>query len=176
MGTNTIILTGILCILSFYAAIWKIDQVRERNRRKKLMKKCKLSELRIGDSFLFHLDSNDVWMVRRQVGLSTRINQRMRSDMKWKHEEDQMEWGDTEVWFLRHTMPLPGEECYVEDLKPGDKFMLQKEADQAVEAMILEKGYEFDKFQVFGSGETGRIGRLTKVKFVNHLYHDDKKK
>lgn len=198
MGTNSFILLAILIlgIAAFIQKEWKL-----RKKRKQLARKfpaTTIRQLRIGDAFIFELSENaDVYRLleKKELSESVRIQKYFRSDVA-PIDKEEYSFAGTRVYFVRHTIPVPGEDIYVEDLAPGDKFQLYipntKKVEQNPEVMverfpaeqyqekytakggtmvfceIMEKGFEFDKFRRIDTGDVGRIGRLTKVIFISH--------
>ena len=96
-----------------------------------------LGQLRVGDRFTF-LKRVDVWHVTGQLTSKATINQMM-PDGRLIHKYDDMKAAKTPVKFLKHTEPVPGEECQVQDLKPGDVFY---HPFDVVSEWIVEK-YEY---------------------------------
>lgn len=82
--------------------------------------KTTLGQLRIGDRYNYLLRC-DLWQVVSQKGKETHVNQIMFGENKL-HKYDYVKRSSTEVIFLRHTLPLPGERCILCDLKAGDLF------------------------------------------------------
>lgn len=84
-----------------------------------------LGILRPGDRFRF-VKSYEVWQVIKHTRSHTLIN--LPLGKKMMHKCDAMKKSSTVVTFLRHTIPLPGEQCFVEDLKSGDVFYVKGDA------------------------------------------------
>jgi hypothetical protein len=80
-----------------------------------------LGSLRIGDRFTFMRKKETVWQVTGKTGKYVTINQ-FNPDGRQVLQFDELKTGTTPVIFMRHTIPMPGEECYVQDLKEGDVF------------------------------------------------------
>ncbi len=128
----------------------------------------RLKELCIGDSFVY-MKRVDPWRVMALADKSGRVavNQINAADRKpiWKHDE--LKKGHTKVTFLRHTKPVPGQECLVDDLKEGDVFFLPD--DIIHEWILVNHGHLFaDMRRSDQSHIGGKIGRATKVTFVKH--------
>lgn len=81
-----------------------------------------LAELREGDRFRYP-SRNEAWEVINQGGKNTFVNQ-FTPNGKRLHVHDIIKKSDTPVVFLRHTRPLPGEDCLLQDLRDGDVFHL----------------------------------------------------
>jgi hypothetical protein len=80
-----------------------------------------LGELRTGDRFTYSVKRLDVWQVMEKKGNHIEVNQMLPGGLpRLKYNEKKN--SKTSVVFLRHTDPLPGEECFIEDLKIGDVF------------------------------------------------------
>lgn len=160
-NTLIIIATFALLLIAVYGTL----AFRKHLQLVKRLPERTLGELRIGDSFVFDRKAKEIWRVmRKDIGV-VYVNQKMRTDMHPKHEEDESHWMDTLVFFIRHTIPLPGEKIYVEDLAPGDVIALPLITDHWE---ITEKGYDFDTIKSINSGQQGKIGRMTEVLFVRH--------
>lgn len=78
-----------------------------------------LGELRVGDRFSF-VKKNEVWQVTAIKKNTTCFNKFDGKARLLKFDEEKR--STVQVFFLRHTIPVPGEECMIEDLKPGDIF------------------------------------------------------
>jgi hypothetical protein len=124
-----------------------------------------LGSLRLGDSFVFQ-KRTDVWRVisRSENGKWTFINQVMNGKQIYKHDEQKR--SSVVVMFLRHTVPVPGEESFLEDLQPGDVFHTTD--DVIHEWELVEKGHDFYDVRRLDQAAPGKAGRLAKVVFVRH--------
>lgn len=176
MGTNSFILLAILIlgIGAFIQNEWKLRKTRSRLKKK--FPATTIKQLRIGDAFIFELsETADVFrlMEKKDYSESVRIQKYFRSDVA-PIDKEEYSFASTRVYFVRHTVPVPGEDIYIEDLAPGDKFQLYipntkpETGGSNVYCEIIEKGYEFDRFRRIDTGDVGRIGRLTKVIFISH--------
>ena len=174
MGTNSFILLAILIlgIGAFLQKEWKL--MRTRKRLAKKFPATKIGRLRIGDAFIFELsETADVYRLLEKNGGSVKIQKYFRSDVA-PLDKEEFSFPSINVFFVRHTIPRPGEDIFIEDLAPGDKFQLfiphadASKGGTMVYCEIMEKGYEFDKFRRIDTGDVGRIGRLTKVIFISH--------
>lgn len=127
---------------------------------------CRLDELRIGDSFVY-LKRADPWRVMARQDKSGRVavNQVVNGKPQWKHDE--LKRGKTTVMFLRHTKPVPGEECFLEDLAAGDKFQ-RLDDDLLTEWVVEETGHDFWSVRKMTEAAPVKAGRLAKVIFLNH--------
>jgi hypothetical protein len=94
-----------------------------------------LGQLREGDRFTYPRRV-DVWQVVGIVGKHVEINQ----FLPWGdpiHKYAQLKKGNVVVKFLRHTLPLPGEECLLTDLQENDVFYFP--SDVIAEFIVVEK-------------------------------------
>lgn len=80
-----------------------------------------LGKLHDGDRFTY-LKRVDPWQVIATVGGKIAVNQINAATGERIHKYDDFKNPKTQVRFLRHTKPLPQEECNVGDLQPGDVF------------------------------------------------------
>lgn len=128
-----------------------------------------LGELRIGDSFTFAskaklprvdvwrvMDSNKKWVMVNQINAISKIPILRQNELKRK---------DTEVVFLRHTVPVPGEEIFIEDLKAGDVF--RSDDFGGMEFTVVKENYPFYTVED-DKGQVAKAGNLLKVIFVKH--------
>jgi hypothetical protein len=79
-----------------------------------------LGKLHEGDRFAY-LKRVDPWIVMDTRGTKVAVNQ-LDPDGSRIHKYDDFKSPGIQVRFLRHTKPLPQEECIVNDLQPGDVF------------------------------------------------------
>ncbi|MGQ0738266.1 MAG: hypothetical protein ACT4OJ_04330 [Bacteroidota bacterium] len=165
--TNTqIIITAILGICVPIAIMEQYNNWRTRKTLRSNSKPMKAGDLRIGDSFILKLIKNaKVWRIVKHSPGSITAYHYMRSDMR-KTGEPVYIHPDTTVYFIRHTIPLPGEECFVEDLKPNDIITIPELGDK--KWYIQHKGYDFDIMQELEGDKEGRIGRLAKVIYLGN--------
>lgn len=91
--------------------------------------------LRVGDRFCFLSDfrSGKVYEVTSRSTAFTWYNKVENEKKKWLF--DKKATLGKEVIFLRHTVLLPGDECFLQDLSKGDKFCNK----EGIEGWILEK-------------------------------------
>jgi hypothetical protein len=124
-----------------------------------------LGSMRLGDSFVFQ-KRTDVWRVisRSVNGKWTFINQVMNVKQIYKHDEQKR--SSVVVMFLRHTIPVPGEEAFLEDLQPGDVF--HQLEDVIHEWELVAKGHDFYDVRRLDEAAPAKAGRLAKVVFVRH--------
>lgn len=126
--------------------------------------KTTLGELRNGDSFTYlnkkdvwrKIDSNHKWVMVNQVNATTK---------QLIHVQHQLKRKDTDVVFLRHTVPVPGEICFVEDLKEGDIF---KSIEHNQEFIVTKPAYPFYTV-VNNNGQEAKAGNLLQVIFIKHV-------
>ncbi len=126
-----------------------------------------LGQLRKGDSFLFMKgDRKTVRRVTVPVNQKNMVAINIPIPGGWFNRYDDMKRARTEVMFLRHTIPLPGEECFMEDLKPGDVFF--RPEDIIHEYVVQETGSDFWTVRKMCEAAPIKAGRLSKVIFVRH--------
>jgi hypothetical protein len=126
-------------------------------------------QLREGDRFTFGPKRLDVWQVMSKTGKHIECNQPLPNGTPALKYNDKIS-GRKSVMFLRHTKPMPGEECFIEDLEPGDIFY--KHDDIITE--YVAKGKMFSMPGMFGlnkvtdldSTDTQMTHGLTSVVFV----------
>jgi hypothetical protein len=107
-----------------------------------------LNQLREGDRFVYK-NRVDVWEIMKMEGNHIEVNQVL--DGKPVFRFNTKKPGHVTVMFLRHTKPLPGEKCFIEDLNEGDVFL--KSHDVIEEYEIVAKGNQFSKVKkVFDKG------------------------
>lgn len=96
-----------------------------------------LGELREGDRFTY-LKRLDVWQVMTVLPRGKfEVNQVDPVTKRQRFKYHDVKSANTQVVFLRHTRPKPQEECFIEDLKPGDVFF--KPDDVVTEYVLLGK-------------------------------------
>lgn len=81
-----------------------------------------LGQLRVGDRFRYN-GRVDVWQVTAQLTSRTAVN--IPGYSGFLHKYDEMKKNTIQVIFMRHTIPLPGEQCLIKDLQVGDVFHLE---------------------------------------------------
>jgi len=123
-----------------------------------------LGELRIGDRFVFGPARVDVWQVVNQTQKHTEVNQYAKATGRFIHKYDERKKKTTRVLFIRHTVPVPGEEFFMEDLKEGDVFTLPQQSTQYTVAKTGDVFYTITQ----PDGSKGKAGILTKIIFVKH--------
>jgi hypothetical protein len=122
-------------------------------------------ELRIGDSFVYPRRT-DPWRV---VALSDKngrvaVNQVINGGNKYRHDE--LIRAAKKVMFLRHTIPVPGEMCYMIDLVPGDVFHIP---DDLVNEYQVEKVGDLTiRMRRLDQAYTCNAGIMAKGVFVRH--------
>jgi hypothetical protein len=122
-----------------------------------------LDQLRIGDSFVYR-KRLDPWRVMAKADKSGRVavNQVVNGKTSWKHDE--LIRGKKQVMFLRHTVPVAGEECLVDDLKEGDVFF--RPEDVVHEFELVKHGHAFSDVRRLDEASCVKAGRASKVIFV----------
>lgn len=130
-----------------------------------------LSSLRIGDAFVFanrFKKTSDVWRVTARQDKAGRVavNQVNPDTRQMVHKYDELKRASVRVVFLRHTVPVIGEECLLDDLVPGDRF---KMPDDSVHTWILVRhGNQFSDVRRTDHVSCVKGGRAAKVIFVSH--------
>lgn len=81
-----------------------------------------LAQLRNGDRFTL-VGKEEVWQKTGAYGSNVTYN-KFTDGGKAVLKYDEKKHGKTSVRFVRHTAPLPGEDCFVQDLKKGDVFFM----------------------------------------------------
>jgi hypothetical protein len=95
-----------------------------------------IEKLREGDRFTYGPKRLDVWQVMLKNGKHIEVNQPLpngKSALKFNEKVNPKKT----VMFLRHTKPMPGEECFIEDIESGDIFY--KQDDIITEYVALGK-------------------------------------
>lgn len=81
-----------------------------------------LAQLRDGDRFTF-VGKEEVWQKTGAYGTQITFNKFTDSgNQVFKYDEKKL--GKTGCRFVRHTVPMPGEDCFVQELKEGDVFYM----------------------------------------------------
>lgn len=124
-----------------------------------------LGKLRIGDRFVFTSANQDkVYQVTSTPGGSkVYYNVVIGGVPQQKYDDSKSKLAP--VLFLRHTLPEPGDQCFIEDLQEGDVYT---KADNAVlEYTVLESGRAYYKVRpVYLREGFEYAGRLATVVFV----------
>lgn len=130
-----------------------------------------LNQLRIGDAFTYIGMLGQVrkepWRVtaRQDKKGKVAVNQ-IATDRSFVYKYDELKKGTTKVMFLRHTQPLPGEECLLYDLQPGDQFKIP---DNPFHTWVLERyGHAFYDIRRTDEAACVKGGMAAKVIFVKH--------
>jgi len=97
-----------------------------------------LGKLHEGDRFTY-LKRVDPWEVIDTKGTKVAVNQINAATGQRIHKYDDFKSPTIQVRFLRHTKPLPQEECNVGDLQPGDVFF--EESNIILEWLVVENDY-----------------------------------
>lgn len=131
-----------------------------------------LNQLRIGDSFVFPRRT-DVWRVMARADKKGRvaINQIVNGRAIFAYDE--LKKGSKEVMFLRHTIPVPGEECFIEDLKEGDRFHMTDDIIHEWEIVQVGPTPQFVTIRRTDQPAPGKAGVLAKVVFISHKQTTD---
>jgi hypothetical protein len=98
-----------------------------------------LGQLRDGDRFSFLRKRNEVWQVTGSTKNNVFIN-RFLHNGKQVLQYDETKRASTPVVFMRHTKPMPGEDCQLCDLQNGDVFYFLN--DVINELLVLRKDAE----------------------------------
>jgi hypothetical protein len=125
-----------------------------------------LGELRIGDRFVYP-KANVVWQVIGTDGKKNNVavNQmNSKNEPIYKHHHFKKPF--IKVLFLRHTVILPQEECFIQDLQPGDIFC--KVDDIVNEYELIEQGKAFSKVRRLDKAFTEMAGVLATVIYLSH--------
>lgn len=124
-----------------------------------------INQLRIGDSFVFP-KRVDPWRVTARADKNGRVavNQWNAGTEKFIHKFDELIKGSKQVIFLRHTVPVPGEECLVDDLQPGDIFF--RPDDVVHEYVLVKHGHQFSDVRRVDEAACIKAGRGAKIIFV----------
>lgn len=91
----------------------------------------------MGDRYHYLLKS-DVWQVMEHTDKHTKVNQFIFGERQ-VHRYHIEKRKSTEVIFIRHTIPLIGEECMLCDLDNGDVFYIDD--DVVTEHVIIKKEF-----------------------------------
>lgn len=123
-----------------------------------------LGELRIGDSFVYP-KRTDPWRVRARADRNGRVavNQ-LSTSGKWAYKHDELKKAKTIVLFLRHTVPVAGEPCMLEDLDPGDIFL--RPEDSVNEYVLVSKRQLFCDVRKTSEAACIKAGTMATVIFV----------
>jgi hypothetical protein len=121
-----------------------------------------LGQLRIGDRFTYSAKRSDVWSVMARADKSKRVAVNQLDPNKTPlHKYDELKKASKDVMFLRHGIPQPQEECFLEDLEVGDTFF--KPDDIITEFVLQEKGSQFYKVRKVSEAAYIMAGRLAVV-------------
>lgn len=124
-----------------------------------------LNELRIGDSFVYP-KRVDPWRVTARADKSGRVavNQWNAGTSSWIWKQDDLKKGKTKVVFLRHTVPVPQEECMIDDLQEGDVFI--RPEDPIHEWILVRHGHIFSDVRKISEAAPSKAGKMARVIFV----------
>jgi hypothetical protein len=129
-----------------------------------------LEKLRKGDRFTY-LKRADVWQVMLKEGNHIEVNQIVGGKPHNKFNDKKS--GSTRVMFLRHTIPVSGEVCFIEDLQEGDVFW--KQDDVVTEYLVVTKGHDYYKVRRVHDKACAfpeMAGRLAQIVFVRNKEED----
>lgn len=130
-----------------------------------------LGKLRIGDRFVFSSGQDKVYQVTQIPG-GSKVYYNVVIDGVPQQRYDECKSKLAPVLFLRHTQPEPGDQCFIEDLKPGDVFLYSGNA--VTEYTMLETGVAYYKVRpVYLSAGFEYAGRLATVVFVRKGKKED---
>lgn len=122
-----------------------------------------LNELRIGDRFVYP-GGNVSYQVTAKADKTGKVAINQFANGKQVNRYDTLKRKTTTVLFLRHSIPLPQEECFIEDLQAGDIFC--KPADIVHEYEIVNRGHEFYAVRRLDCASIEMAGRLATVIFI----------
>lgn len=125
-----------------------------------------VGELQLGDRFYKKADKKKkIWELRKVwlnqmecIDPGIAPGHQERHSKKFKNS--------TEVVFIRHTIPIPGEEIFIENLQVGDVFF--RPEDVVNEYVVQEIGHDFYKVRKCSEAAPIMAGRLSTVIFVRH--------
>lgn len=131
-----------------------------------------LAELRIGDSFVYengYPKRTEIWRVmqlpdsRNRVAVN-RINADTRKPIL---RHDVIKKGSVRVVFIRHTVPVEGQECLLDDLEPGDMCSRPDPDDNATYVVIRHGSLYTDLRRADGLAPI-KASRGARVIFISH--------
>lgn len=122
-----------------------------------------LGELRIGDRFVMP-NGNIAFQVTARADKKGRVAYNLVVDGKIINRYDTLKNKATPVVFLRHTIPLPQEECFLEDLNEGDIFCMPDNV--ILEYVLVQKGKDFYTVRRLDQAAPIKGGRLATVLFI----------
>lgn len=131
-----------------------------------------LAELRIGDSFVYengYPKRTEIWRVmqlpdnRNRVAVN-RINADTRKPIL---RHDVIKKGSVRVVFIRHTVPVEGQECLLDDLEPGDLFRRVEQDDKATYVVVRHGSLFTDLRRADGLAPI-KASRGARVIFISH--------
>jgi hypothetical protein len=125
-----------------------------------------LGELRTGDRFCFVM-KDEVWQVTGFTRTQVTINKfTSHGTQIFKHDE--MKLKKTAVRFLRHTMPLAGEDCFIEDLNVGDVFCFNESIVDEYQVVSIDKDNLLVSVMNTDRTKNRAINYQTRVVFVGN--------
>jgi hypothetical protein len=118
-----------------------------------------LGDLRVGDRFVFPKETtvHQVFCTGKKTADINEVTPEGHPLNKY-HTPKKL---STKVLFLRHGIPAPGEECFLDDLQPGDTFRMLD--DEVHEYLVEKRGVKF--FDVRRTDQAASIkgGKLATV-------------
>ncbi len=125
----------------------------------------RLDQLRIGDSFVY-INRVDPWRVTARANKSgmVAVNQFNAGTRSFIHKYDELKRGTTAVMFLRHTQPVAGEQCLIDDLQEGSIFYRPEDLIHEYELVRLH--YPFSDVRRLDHASPIKAGIFSKVIFL----------
>lgn len=127
--------------------------------------KTTLGALRIGDSFVY-IKGNVAWRVTARKDKKGKVAVNQFNGKKQINKYDTLKKADTTVIFLQHTVAVPGELIFLENLEVGDVF--KRKEDAVHEYVIEKKGIDFYDCRRLDEAAPIKGGRISEVIFVRH--------
>jgi hypothetical protein len=125
--------------------------------------KTTIGALRNGDRFQIKA-KGEVWQIISRGSKYAVINIVSEAGHKM-YAQDQLKGNAVKVLFIRHTIPQPGESCFIQDLQPGDVF--KKTDDNFFEYVVQETGHQFYKVRRTDMAAYEMAGKLATVIFIS---------
>lgn len=129
-----------------------------------------LEALRIGDSFVYMLKKSQAgnipWRVTARADKKGMVAVNQFRGKEKVNKYDKLKKKDTKVIFLQHTVAVPGELIFLENLEVGDIF---KRKDDSVHEYVIErKGHDFYDCRRLDQPTPIKGGRISEVIFIRH--------
>lgn len=129
-----------------------------------------LSALRIGDSFVYLVKKgkagNIPWRVTAREDRKGNVAVNQFNGKKQINKYDLLKKASTQVIFLQHTIAVPGEHIFLENLEVGDVF--KRKDDPVHEYVIEKKGHDFYDCRRLDQATPIKGGRISEVIFIRH--------